>query len=112
MVLNDYTVTEEMKPLRQVTPGRILHLTLPNGCAGQASRKSLIPQDLSHCETAAFQREDQVFGVQLELFQAHFFKLFVFGKVRLLKQLFQALSVAVMFCVQAISLSAQQETLY
>ena len=55
-------------------------------------------------------REDQVFGVQLELLQAHFFKLFVFAEIGLLKQFFQTLSVAAMFGMQAIDLFAQRGT--
>jgi hypothetical protein len=42
------------------------------------------------------------------ILQAHFFELFVFGEVGLLKQFFQTLSVAAMFCVQAIDLFAQR----
>jgi hypothetical protein len=61
---------------------------------------------------APLESENQIFGVQFELLQAHLFKLLVFGEVRLLEQFFQTLSVAAMFCMQAINLLTQRGNLY
>ena len=46
--------------------------------------------------------------MQFQLLQAHFFELFILGEVGLSKQFFQALSVAMMFGMQAINLFAQR----
>jgi hypothetical protein len=79
---------------------------------GKIPRKNPASLDLCHCgRHAALERKDQILGVQLELLQADLFKLFVFGKVGLLQQLFQTLSVAAMFGEQAIELFAQRGTI-
>ena len=49
--------------------------------------------------------------MKLELFQPHFFELFIFGEIRFLKQLFKPLSVAMVFRMQAVYLLAQQRIL-
>jgi hypothetical protein len=67
---------------------------------------------LSYCRDPAFKRKNQVFRVQLELFQANFFELFVCTEIGLLKQFFQPLSVATVFGMKAINLFAQHRILY
>jgi len=57
---------------------------------------------------AALQRKNQVLGVQFQFLQPHFFELFIFSEVRLPKQFFQPLSVAMMFGMQAVNLFAQR----
>ncbi|MFZ0339103.1 MAG: hypothetical protein WAL45_13800 [Terracidiphilus sp.] len=74
--------------------------------------KNPLPCDLGHGRLTAFEREDQILGVQLEFLESHFLELFVFGEVGLLEQLFQTLSVAMMFGVQTIKLIAQRGNLY
>jgi hypothetical protein len=65
---------------------------------------------LRYCRPA-FKREDQVFRMELELFETNFFELFVIAEVGFLNQFFQALSVATMFGMQAIDLSTQRRIL-
>jgi hypothetical protein len=67
---------------------------------------------LSYRRRPPLKRENQVFRVQLKLLQANFLKLFVFAEIGLLKQLFQPLSVATVFGLQAIDLFAQRRILY
>jgi hypothetical protein len=63
---------------------------------------------LSGHEHSAFQGVNQILGVQFELLQLDFFNLFLGGEIGLFQQLFQPLSVATMFRVQAIELFAQR----
>ena len=49
--------------------------------------------------------------MQFQLLQANLFELFVCGKIRLMDQFFQPLSVAMMFGMQAINLFAQRRIL-
>jgi hypothetical protein len=67
---------------------------------------------LSDGRLAVFQGHDQVFGVQLQLFQANFFKLFILAEIRFLEQFLQPLGVATMFGVETINLFAQRTVLY
>ena len=55
-----------------------------------------------------FQREDQILGVQFQLFEPYFLELFIFREVGLLNQLFLPLSVAAMFGLQAVYFFAQR----
>src|SRR5215469_8422356 len=67
--------------------------------------------DLDCDRDAALEGVNQVLGMEFELLQPHFFELFIDGKVRLLNQLFQPLSVATVFGVQAVNLFAQRSVL-
>src|SRR5579885_1487713 len=60
---------------------------------------------------AAFESVNQVLGMEFQLLQAHFLQLFVHGEVGLGNQLFQPLSVATVFGVQAVNLFAQRSVL-
>lgn len=67
---------------------------------------------LGNRRLAAFQGKNQVLCVQFQFLQPHFFELFVLGEVGFSKQIFQPLSVAMMFGMQAIDLFAQRWILY
>ena len=50
--------------------------------------------------------------MKFQLLQTYLFELFVHGEIRLLNQFFQPLSVATVFCVQAIKFLTQRGILY
>ena len=71
------------------------------------------PKDLRHNRgSAVFDRVDQVLGMEFQLLQPYLFELFILGEIRLLNQLFQPLSVATVFCVQATNFFTQRGILY
>jgi hypothetical protein len=78
----------------------------------KALELEILARDLGHGQLTPFEREDQILGVQFELFESHFLELLVFGEVGLLKQFFQTLCVAVMFGVQTTDFVAPHGTLY
>jgi hypothetical protein len=63
---------------------------------------------LNDSRQPALQGIEQVLGVQLKLLQLDFLNLFLRGKIGLLEQLFQPLSVAMMFGMQTIDFFAQR----
>ena len=63
---------------------------------------------LRHDGGTALQRKDQVFGMELELFESDFFELFIFGEKRLLNQIVEPLSVTAVFGMQAADFLAQR----
>ena len=59
-----------------------------------------------------FESVNQVLGVEFQFLQTYLLELFILGEIRLLNQLVQPLSVATVFCVQAINFFTQRGILY
>ena len=90
--------------------------------AGKASNAPAVPSfagprrpsefPLYRDSYAALQGINQILGVKFQLLQPHFFELLFHGEIRFLNQLFQPLSVATVFGVQAVNLFAQRGIVY
>ena len=82
------------------------NLSQPGPVSGPGCKSEFLLRH--HHRGAAFQGVYQILGMEFQLLQPNLFELFIVGKVRLLNQLFQPLSVATVFGMQAVQLFAQR----